>query len=194
MVPMTETTAEYATEELLPWEMQPEESAESYRAFCDYRAMGKASLQRLHARYKSGAIDRPPTARLRTLSEWSSRFDWVARREAWVQFQEEVRAEAAVAASREMGERQAKDAARLQSAAMSVLDLLTGYDEELDKYVLDGDGYSLLDVVRLFKAGFQAERVARGEAAQIIEERGEKANRELSELSDDELRGMVDED
>lgn len=183
-----------ATEEQLPWERKSEESAESFRAFCDYQAMGKASLQRLHAHYKGAAIENPPTTRLRTLSEWSSRYDWVARRAAWVEFQAEVRTEAATRTSREMGERQARDATKLQGAAMAVLDLLAGYDEESEKFVLLPDAeYRFQDVVRLFKTGFEAERVARGEAAQIIEERGAKRARDVAELSDDELDDIIEE-
>lgn len=184
---------DYNDEERLPWEMRLDESAEQYRAFCDYRDMGRASLQSLLQRYRSGYIKSPPTNRLRTLAEWSRVYEWVERRRAWVAFRDEVSREETLQTIREMTERQARDATQLQSAAMAVLDLLAGYDEETGKFKLRPDAeYRVQDIVRMFKVGFEAERVARGEAASIIEERRQR--RDMTQLSDAELDDMIGDD
>ncbi len=183
----------YDDEEHLPWEMRPDESAEQYRAFSDYRDMGRASLEALWRRYRSGNVKSPPTVRLRTLAEWSRTYEWVERRRAWVAFQDEIRREEALQTVREMAERQARDASQLQAAAMAVLDLLTGYDEETGEFQLKPDAeYRYQDVVRLFKVGFEAERIARGEAASIVEERQQR--RDLTQLSDAELDDLIGDD
>jgi hypothetical protein len=196
-------------DERLPWEMQPDETAEEYSAFSDYRDMGKASLSGLWERYRSGAVVDPPTRRLRTLAEWCRVHNWVERRREWARFKGELRLEAAGRASQEMGDRQgpeaagkasqkmgdgqARDAAGLQNLAMGIVDLLGGYNEETGEFELHPDAeYRFQDVVRLFKTGFEAERVARGEASQIVEERGRK--RDLSTLSDDELDELIGEE
>jgi len=179
-------------EESLPWEQRLDETTEQYRAFCDYRDMAKASLNALWEYYRSTCAD-PPTKRLRTLAEWSSNFSWVARRKEWWAFADEIKREAALLATREMGERQARDAVKIQSAAMAILDLLAGYDEMTGEFVLREDAeYRFQDVVRLFKTGVEAERVARGEAATIIEKRRRKTD--LSQLSDEELDALADEE
>lgn len=184
---------EWIEEERLPWEMQPGESAEQYAAFCDYRDMGKASLSGLWERYRSGVGPEPPTRRLRTLAEWSRAGNWVERRRAWRRFEDDLRREAAARASQEMGDRQARDAARLQNLAMDIVDLLGGFNEETGEFELDPKAeYRFQDVVRLYKTGFEAERVARGEASQIVEERGRK--RDLSTLSDDDLDEIIGEE
>jgi len=190
---MSEETTPYGEEERLAWDIRPDESSEAYRAFCDYREMGKASLNALWERYRSDAVPTPPTTRMRTLGEWSRRYDWVERRRAWVQFTAEIRAEQTLRATRDMADRQARDAAHMQALAMEMLDLLGGWNEETGKFELRPDAeYRFQDVVRLFKVGVEAERVARGEATSIVEERGRVLD--VAEMSDDELLEMSDDE
>ena len=72
-----------------------DETKRAHIAFVDYALMGPGrSLRQLHARYRRALRDRvqtgiepgtekPPTRRLSTLGEWSARFDWQQRIEAW---------------------------------------------------------------------------------------------------------------
>ena len=65
-----------------PWERLPDESADAFQAFCDYRGMVKASIDVLAARYR-GIEVRPrhpgtrydgwavPARQTRTLNVWS---------------------------------------------------------------------------------------------------------------------------
>ena len=188
-------------EERQPWEMRPDESAEAFKAFCDYRGMGKASLNALYVRYRSGTSESPPpTRRMRTLSEWCARYDWVERRKAWRRFLADIQAEETMRSVRDMAQRQAADAQQFQALAVKLLHFLGGWDEDAGEFKLltndegevDAYRYRFQDVVRLLKVGFEAERVAMGEAASIVEERG--ARRDLSELSEAELAEMADDE
>lgn len=180
-------------EERQPWEMRSDESAEAFKAFCDYRGMGKASLNALYLRYRSGTSEGPPpTRRMRTLSEWCARYDWVERRKAWRRFLADIQAEETMRSVREMAQRQAADAQQFQALAVKLLHYLGGWDEDAGQFKLREDAeYRFQDAVRMFKVGFEAERVARGEAASIVEERG--ARKDLSELSEAELAKMADD-
>lgn len=187
-------------EERWPWERLAGESAEAFQAFCDYRGMVKASIDVLADRYRE-VEKRPrrpglrydggpvPTRRTRTLNKWSVDYHWVERRTAWVEFQREVEAEAAAEESRRCGTRQARDAAKLQSSAMAVLDLFAGYDEETGTFRIDGERFGAIDIVRMWKAGFEAERALAGLASEIHE----KQVKDLAELSDEDLDKLITE-
>jgi len=68
---------------------QAGETPKAHAAFLDYVRMGPGrSLRKLHERYcqQSGnepATESPPTQRLRTLADWSVRFDWQKRLAAY---------------------------------------------------------------------------------------------------------------
>ena len=74
------------------WEalaQRPDESHRAHAAFVDYALMGPGrSLRGLHAKYRhqidsGSATEKPPSSRLRTLGEWSSKYEWQKRIEAW---------------------------------------------------------------------------------------------------------------
>lgn len=71
------------------------ESDKAHTAFLDYIRLGPdRSLRKLHARYrvqsggKAGAETAPPTKRLNTLANWSSRYQWQKRLAAYKQERE----------------------------------------------------------------------------------------------------------
>jgi hypothetical protein len=178
-------------EERKPWERLPEESADAFQAFCDYRVMRKASVPVLHARYHAAKAlgGDVPSTRDRTLVEWSRLYHWVERRKAWLDFQAECEAEAAAQEAARIGSRQARDAAKLQGAAMSVLDLFAGFDEETGTFIIDSTKFSAIDIARLWKTGFEAERALAGQASLVVE----RKVRDLGELSDEELDELIAE-
>lgn len=77
-------------------EQRDDESRKAYAAFLDYVRMGAGrSLRKLHAEYRrrsdvGAASDLPPTGRLRTLQEWSIKYDWQARLEEYLKEREQA--------------------------------------------------------------------------------------------------------
>jgi len=66
------------------WQQRPDENEKQYRAFVDYRDMGVSrSLNNLLGKYRQQTANKPPTKRHRTLADWSTRYDWQVRVEAW---------------------------------------------------------------------------------------------------------------
>jgi hypothetical protein len=178
-------------EERKPWERLHGESADAFQAFCDYRVLRKASAMVLWARYRAAKLEGKsvPTVRDRTLVEWSRIHHWVERRKAWLDFQAECEAEAAAVEAARIGSRQARDAAKLQGAAMSVLDLFAGFDEASGTFIIDSTKFSAIDIARLWKTGFEAERALAGQASLVVE----RKVRDLGELSDQELDELIAE-
>jgi hypothetical protein len=85
------------TKTVVAWERRDDETAKQYEAFLDYLHMGPGrSLRKLLARYEAQKADKsrtnPPTTRINTLGRWSSKNDWQARLEAWVEQQAAERA------------------------------------------------------------------------------------------------------
>ena len=76
------------------WERQPDETKGSYAAFCDYRDMGVGrSLRALHERYteqsaNKSLTEKPPTTNFSTIANWSTKFDWQDRVNAWDVYQQ----------------------------------------------------------------------------------------------------------
>ncbi len=75
---------------------QDGETKKAYQAFIDYALMGPGrSLRQLHARYRAQngiepGTEKPPTRRLSTLGEWSSKYAWQKRIEAWTEEQKQI--------------------------------------------------------------------------------------------------------
>lgn len=66
--------------ELLAGQRKEGESSKAVQACNDYLRMGPGrSLQKLHHIYTESTPEQPPTKELRTLKEWSRRYDWQAR-------------------------------------------------------------------------------------------------------------------
>lgn len=66
--------------ELLAGERKERESTKAIQACNDYLLMGPGrSLQKLHRIYIGYTSEKPPVSHLRTLAEWSRRYEWQAR-------------------------------------------------------------------------------------------------------------------
>lgn len=75
-----------------PPERRDSDTAASYRALCDYCAMGsggkRRSIRDLHEHYTAQSASealamRPPTLSLATLFGWSKKYEWERRAEEW---------------------------------------------------------------------------------------------------------------
>lgn len=104
----------------------PKESANAYQAYLDYRDLGSGrSLQKLvEKRRQSGG---KTTVRLRTLEEWSSRFNWQERVKQYLAEEAAERAETRRKQREEMEDRHAKEAKEEQEIAREFIK--TGAEE-----------------------------------------------------------------
>ena len=67
-----------------PWEKQEHETSKAYAAFCTYRGMGTdRSLAKQAAAVNSELAGSSLTAKVRQLTKWSSKYNWVARVKAY---------------------------------------------------------------------------------------------------------------
>lgn len=115
---------------------------------------------------------------LRTLYEWSRRYQWQRRIHDLERDARASEDEARRSALREMHERQAREALFLQQRGAEWLAAL-GPDEASPEAA-----------IRAIVEGAKLERLARGEATERTEQR-ELSDRRLQELSDDELDALL---
>lgn len=140
-----------------PWDRQPDESAKAYAAFCAFRDMGalKRSVLGLARQLERGHD---------WLQEWSTRWDWRKRAEAWDAHLEEEGRLAQIDAVRDMNDRQAR-------AGMLILrkiaQRLEGDDVENIK-ALDINKLTASDIAKLAEVGARMERMARGEETERL--------------------------
>lgn len=81
---------------LYEWDRRPMEGPEAYQTFLAYRDMGPTrSLERLRQRWtEAGPSDRAKAPALSQLKEWSSRWTWSFRVDAWDAYLQRARDEA----------------------------------------------------------------------------------------------------
>ena len=163
-----------------PWERQPGETEKAYQAFCQYRDMpaGSRSLRTVSQRLYGG---KPATSKTRPagqVQDWSIRWGWVQRVQAWDDEMDRRRREAAVAEVEEMAARHARQAHAAQEAAMQpVLAILEAARTDPDfrsRLVAEGLGRTLEAALSAASKlpGLQgAERLARGEPTEITSSR-----------------------
>lgn len=144
-----------------PWERLPGETIKQYDAFCVYRDLknindptSKRSLE-----LAGQALGKTKT----TLEPWSSKNRWVERVEAWDEDQERIKRELAQKEMQEeirrMLKRQAEAGKFAQVKAIKALNKIPEEDIKPS------------DVARLLEAGSKLERIGRGYAGDVIEER-----------------------
>lgn len=146
-----------------PWERQPGESDQAWEAFTIYRDMplGEASHRQVAAQ-----LGKAP----QLMHRWSSRWEWVERRQTWEAEQDRRRAEAMSNEQVEMARRHATNAAAYMRSLLTPA-------EELIKRIrsnngsLDLGGLSNRELVqltvasaRVFPQVMAAERIARGQS------------------------------
>ena len=151
------------------------ESSRHRHAFALYYRLGaERTLERLHAELT--AEGKAPS--LRTLHEWSRQLHWQDR---LADIEAEARAAedtARIAAVREMGERQTREALLLQQAGMEWLTALDPKRATADA------------AIRAIAEGSKLERLARGEPTEHIVQ--DDRNERLEALSDKELDRLIE--
>lgn len=149
------------------------ESAKHRRAFDAYWELGaERSLARLHQALE--AAGSAPT--LRTLEEWSSRFQWQDRIGRLERDAREAADEARITAVREMQERQAREALLLQQKGAQWLGALEPGDVSAEA------------AIRAVIEGARLERLSRGEVSERVDLGG--PDPALGRFTDDELERL----
>lgn len=139
------------------WQRQSGESAKAFRAFMAYRDLGRNRSQE-KARVKLGRN----LGYIKMIAEWSSKYNWVERAAAYDAHLDSEHLEAQRKAVVDMADRQARQAAMLQTIALSKFtNLPRGEDGRVDLSSLNK--MSFADAIRIFEGAVKIERVARGE-------------------------------
>ena len=139
----------------LPWERQEGETTNAYEAFCVYRDLG---TKRSHV--KTGEKLGKNTT---TISEWSVKFNWVERVEAYDDDQErkerEMLEKERLNDIKKMRERHADLAVEMLEKAARALQAIP-----------DVEGRAS-DVTRMVDVASKLERISRGDVGEVVEER-----------------------
>ena len=165
-----------------PWERQPSESAQAFRAFASFRDLGATRTVSDAYRSQTG---RPQAKRAPSWwTGWSAKFEWRPRAFAWDAELDRRGREAKIGAIQEMNRRQAemgREMQRLAGMALRVMRPIT--TETIDE---NGQVIRVLKteitpqaLVALAKIGVELERLAMGQATeridmQVIEEQAEE--------------------
>lgn len=139
------------TQELHPWERQPDETPKAYEAFALYRDAGSdRSIAKVAEKLgKSEAL----------LNRWSSKYEWVKRVAAWDDEADRKATAKLLDDVAQMRARQRKQALKMQLKGL-----------ELMKGINVGDA-KLSEIVSLMKLGMEQERICMGDVGEVIEER-----------------------
>jgi len=148
------------------WQRQPGESSKAFGKFCEFRDLG---VERSLAKLRRNHPEEEGWSRS-VIAELSERWHWQSRARAWDDEQDRVRRLAQMEAVTEMAERQAKDGLDMQRLARGAMAKWVKPDPESGQLVL-ATTLSPTEVVRLYRTGFEIERLARGEPTQVTEEK-----------------------
>lgn len=157
--------------QLLAGERQKGERDRAVIACNDYLLMGPGrSLRKLWEQYREQkrlqTAYKPPTVRLKTLSDWSVRYDWQTRAKLYDAEQERIKAEKFQAEIEAMLGRQARNAQALQTAGaqlvFALLDRTRRLPDELKEMTVRQLAKLLPQAARAIEVGGREERQARG--------------------------------
>ena len=161
------------------------ENTRQREAFDDYLGLGaERSIERLHALLvqRAGAGGSAPG--LRTIYEWSRRYNWQDRLQRLERQARETADEARIKALREMYERQAQEALLLQQKGAEWLTQFATDEATPDA------------AIRALVEGAKLERLARGEPSErSAQERGSDDEERFARFTDEELEllaGQID--
>ena len=153
-----------------PWERQSSDTPKSWAAFGVYRDLGPSRTLAAAAAELNRSVA--------LLADWSRAYSWVARAAAWDGEQDRLRT---VAMQREviaMAQRHARQAQRAQDAGMVPIDALmekiteAGGLENVKNLRIPELIKLSQDAIRSLPASMQAERLARGEPTEIVQQQG----------------------
>ena len=134
-----------------PWERQTGEGPRAWEAFQVYRDLGQGRSIRKAA----DSLGRSPLH----LSELSAKHGWVERAAAWDAELDRLARKAQIAAVKRMRKVHADLGERMLVRAAEALDSIPE------------DALSAADVCRMVEVGSKLERIARGDAGEVVEER-----------------------
>jgi hypothetical protein len=165
------------------WDQQPGETAKAFEVFRIYRDMGlKRSHVKAYKLYK-GLDQEDEINSHGRFDAWSTKYNWVARCQAYDRYMDQVETAERVKAIKEMGERHAKIACAFLS---KVIQKLKEFDTDPRKMLrLTPD-----QLIKWFEVSAKIERLSRGETTESIKtEHSGTINTglDLSKLSDDEF-------
>lgn len=134
-----------------PWERQLNETSRAWEAFTVYRDMGASrSIVKVSRELGKNRV---------TLEEWSTKYDWVKRCAAWDAEKDRVARETQIKDIIEMRQRHAAIAKKMMDTADHALEHIRP------------DEVSTNEIARLVEIASKLERIARGDAGEVIEER-----------------------
>jgi len=134
-----------------PWERQKGETSRAYEAFTVYRDMG-ANRSQSKTSKKLGKNSR-------TIADWSTKYEWVKRAAAWDAEQDRIARQAQVDEIKKMRKRHADLATAMLVKAAKALQRIPE------------DEVKASDVSRLVETASKLERISRGDAGDVVEER-----------------------
>lgn len=134
-----------------PWERQKGETARAFEAFAVYRDMGPGRSINKTAQ----ALHKNRT----TIGEWSSKYEWVKRVSAWDAEQDRIARQKNTEEIKKMRKRHTDLASAMLVKAARALQRIPE------------DEIKAADVSRMVETASKLERISRGDAGEIIEER-----------------------
>ena len=162
------TVAAYSAAGMLKWETQ-----KANRALKDYVAMGSGrSLSKLYRRYTESSPEKAqsPTQCLRTLKNWSSRYDWQARLARWDELEREGEEEVWRDRRRKIREGEWSQAQTLLDRVEQMLKFPLAQIDRVDKTDADGNPlvitivkpvrWSQRDIARFMQVSSELARLA----------------------------------
>lgn len=134
-----------------PWERQKGETSRAYEAFAAYRDLGPNRSQSKTSK-KLGKNSR-------TIADWSTKYDWVKRAAAWDAEQDRLARQAQIDEIKKMRKRHTDLASAMLVKAARALQRIPE------------DEIKAADVSRMVETASKLERISRGDAGDVVEER-----------------------
>ena len=171
-----------ASDDTLPWERQPGESARAFRAFAVYRDMGLGRTLEATGRQVSGGNPGRKKGTTGCIRNWYQKFNWAERARAWDNEQDRIWREQQTKARKEMLERHVKQAKALQLKAIERIARMKP-DELKPGEVLD-----------YFIQAAKMERLCLGEPTEAVEQKADSDVRDASRALSLVVKGATDEE
>jgi len=154
-----------------PWEKQEGETTKSYTAFCAYRDLrDDRSLSKTIPLVWGADYTGNPSAKQRRLEEWSAKFNWVSRCEAYDLYLEAKKRKENEKAISDMNKRHVQIAVLAMSKGVKKIESLI---EQMDE---DGNPLPLeltpREAIDLIDKAVKIERMGRGAPDQMVEHSG----------------------
>lgn len=134
-----------------PWERQKGETSRAYEAYTVYRDMGPNRSQ--------AKVSKELGKNSRTIADWSAKYEWVKRAAAWDAEQDRIARQQNTEEIKKMRKRHTDLASAMLVKAARALQRIPE------------DEIKAADVSRMVETASKLERISRGDAGDVIEER-----------------------